>query len=99
MSILSPTPHIRSEMIPVTQFRTNIAMMLPQVVNIPMRLVLTRHGKPYCAVVSMRDLTMVERFDGHSLANLRAEQDDIACRYAAAQEAGRSFDGPTISGL
>ncbi|MFD0978940.1 type II toxin-antitoxin system Phd/YefM family antitoxin [Tropicimonas aquimaris] len=99
MTRMIPAPYIRTDMISVTNFRTNIAMLLPQVVNIPSRLLLTRHGRPYCAVVSIRDLEMVERFDGHSLAALRREQDDIACRLAAAQEAGERPPGPALRSL
>lgn len=100
MTTMRPQPYIRADMLSVTDFRTHIAALLPRVENLPSRLVLTRHGRPYCAVVSMRDLEMIEKFDGHSVEQLRLDQDDVACRFAAAQEVGRTpRRGPGVRSL
>ncbi len=89
MADLTPTPHVKSHLIPLSDFRTHIAKLLPRVVHVPERLVLTKHGRPYAAVVSIRDLDMIERFDARSGAQVRRELSDVAQRFEAAQEEGR----------
>ncbi len=89
MPHLSPTPWVKTHMIPLSDYRKQIAMLTARVSHIPERILLTKHGRPFAAVVSMRDLEMIEKFDGRSVETLRQEFDDIASRFAAAQETGR----------
>lgn len=89
MPEISPNPHIKTHMIPLSAFRTQIAMWTARVAHVPERILLTKHGRPFAAVVSMRDLEMIERFDGRSVAQMRRDFEDTARRFEAAQEAGR----------
>ena len=92
MPEISPTPDIKTHMIPLSEFRTRIAMWVARVAHIPERILLTKHGRPFAAVVSMRDLEMIERFDGRSARQLRQDFEEIARRFEAAQEAGAESD-------
>ena len=97
MADLIPDPHILSHLIPLSDFRTHIAQLVPRVAHVPERLVLTKHGRPLVAVVSMRDLAMVEKFDGRSLDKLRNDFDNVTRRFAAAQEVGRRPETPPLA--
>ncbi len=89
MPEMSPAPHIKTQMIPLSEFRTHIAMWTARVSHIPERILLTKHGRPFAAVVSMRDLEMIERFDARSVETLRRDFEETASRFEAAQEVGR----------
>ncbi|WP_165354642.1 type II toxin-antitoxin system Phd/YefM family antitoxin [Tropicimonas sp. IMCC6043] len=89
MPEMLPNPTVKTHMIPLSDFRTQIARWTARVAHVPERILLTKHGRPFAAVVSMRDLEMIERFDGRSVEQMRREFEDIARRFAAAQEAGR----------
>ena len=88
MAEMSPTPNIKTQMIPLSEFRTQIAMWTARVSHIPERVLLTKHGRPFAAVVSMRDLEMIERFDSRSVEQLRRDFEDTASRFESAQEVG-----------
>ncbi|SDK17202.1 type II toxin-antitoxin system Phd/YefM family antitoxin [Aliiruegeria lutimaris] len=89
MAEMTPAPHIKTQMIPLSEFRTQIAMWTARVSHISERILLTKHGRPFAAVVSMRDLEMIERFDSRSVERLRQDFEETARRFEAAQEAGR----------
>ncbi len=89
MPEIYPTPFVKTHMIPLSAFRTQIAMLTARVSHIPERILLTKHGRPFAAVVSMRDLEMIERFDGHSVEQMRRDFEDTTRRFEAAQEVGR----------
>ncbi|MDV7143688.1 hypothetical protein R3X27_13460 [Tropicimonas sp. TH_r6] len=99
MSELSPAPTVKTQMMPLSAFRTQIAMWTARVNHIPERILLTKHGRPFVAVVSMRDLEMIERFDGRSVDQVRREFEDTARRFEAAQEAGQQSAGGGLSRL
>lgn len=89
MPQMSPMPYIKTHMIPLSEFRTQIARWTARVSHIPERVLLTKHGRPFAAVVSMRDLEMIERFDGRTVEQMRRDFEETASRFEAAQEAGR----------
>lgn len=90
--------YVETKFVNLSTFRTHASKILPRVDFVPERVVVVKHGKPLCAVVSMRDYEMIKMFDAKDLGQLRQEFEEIAGRFDIAQLHGYETK-PTIRSL
>jgi PHD/YefM family antitoxin component YafN of YafNO toxin-antitoxin module len=89
-------PHIHE--ISFTDFRKNASSALKLVTAEGGNLWITRHRKPICAVVRMRDAHLLAKLQGRNMKEMMGRLEVDAARMQAAKRLERKYELTEIAG-